>query len=839
MKTCPFCKEANDDGHRFCEKCGEQLDSLVLSTGEPSPQGLSTVLLAPGSKPSSSLPRRSVPLTTLFSSQRELIVGRAPDCDICLQHPSVSRYHALFVRTPEGVQVSDLKSVNGVLVDGERIDDPILVREKQVIGIGPFLFSLLDDSLQSLDSSRGLRLEALRLEQVVVGFDGAAKKLLDNITLVVNPGEFVSLLGPSGSGKSTLMDCLNGRRRATNGKVLANGEDFYQHFDSFRQLLGYVPQKDIVHAGLTVHRALYYTARLRLPTDTDRTELNARVEEVLREMELLPHRDTLVAHLSGGQIKRVSLGAELLARPCMLYIDEATSGLDAGTEARMMRLFRRLSDEGRSIVCITHNVENVDQCHLALILARGKLLFYGPPAEAPVYFNVKRLSEIYDRIQEREPEEWEKEFLASKYYGDYVASRIVAAQGAGALGEKKSGAEAVSRLVDTGTVPPPSKRPLLGRRMHEMFAAAGRVGALLPFVSEHWHQLKVLTRRYAHLVWNDPRSLRLLWLQAPIVALFLLVGFINKPYEGKTPSTRRLTEEERDGIESAKEVLRKNRDLSSLTDKQRESLKNIPVPGEGGKGIRSLHDALASPDGAGHEEVLEFLLRNEEPVIPGPLIVNPAYTYLLLSIVVIAVLWFGCNNAAKEIVKEEAIYSRERAVNLKIAPYLGSKFLVLSMISTIQTFLFMLVLYGILEGLHLLLKQDVPPMIYQLDYPTQYGFLLLLSMSGVALGLLLSSCVASPDRASALLPYVLIPQLILGGGIIAVRTGVLYWLAVTLSPVYWAFRAVRVGECELPKDMYYRMDYDDSLWIPCVALIVQILVLLLLTAWFLKKKDAQ
>jgi hypothetical protein len=286
-------------------------------------------------------------------------------------------------------------------------------------------------------------------------------------------------------------------------------------------------------------------------------------------------------------------------------------------------------------------------------------------------------------------------------------------------------------------------------------------------------------------------------------------------------------------------VLRKNRDLSSLTDKQRESLKNIPVPGEGGKGIRSLHDALASPDGAGHEEVLEFLLRNEEPVIPGPLIVNPAYTYLLLSIVVIAVLWFGCNNAAKEIVKEEAIYSRERAVNLKIAPYLGSKFLVLSMISTIQTFLFMLVLYGILEGLHLLLKQDVPPMIYQLDYPTQYGFLLLLSMSGVALGLLLSSCVASPDRASALLPYVLIPQLILGGGIIAVRAGVLYWLAVTLSPVYWAFRAVRVGECELPKDMYYRMDYDDSLWIPCVALIVQILVLLLLTAWFLKKKDAQ
>src|SRR5204863_6816589 len=101
----------------------------------------------------------------------------------------------------------------------------------------------------------------------------------------VEPGEFVSLLGPSGSAMSTLMDCLNGRRRATTGKVLANGDDFYRHFDSFRQSLGYVPQKDIVHAQLTVYRALYYTARLRLPTDTDPSVLHARIVALVREME--------------------------------------------------------------------------------------------------------------------------------------------------------------------------------------------------------------------------------------------------------------------------------------------------------------------------------------------------------------------------------------------------------------------------------------------------------------------------------------------------------------------------------------------------------------------------
>src|SRR5581483_2495953 len=278
-------------------------------------------------------------------------------------------------------------------------------------------------TIYTVDNSHSLRLEARRLEKVVPVV-GGTKKLLDNINLVVNPGEFVSLLGPSGSGKSTLMDCLNGRRRATGGKVLANGEDFYQHFDNFRQSLGYVPQKDIVHTQLTVYRALYYTARLRLPTDTDPAELHARIESVLREMELGPHRDTLIANLSGGQIKRVSLGAELIAEPCLLYIDEATSGLDAGTEARMMRLFRRLADEGRSIICITHNVDNVEQCHLALVLLRGRLVYYGPPHEAPAYFGVHRVSEIYDRVAERDVEAWEKEFAASSLCREFVRDRL-------------------------------------------------------------------------------------------------------------------------------------------------------------------------------------------------------------------------------------------------------------------------------------------------------------------------------------------------------------------------------------------------------------------------------
>src|SRR5262249_40238264 len=135
-------------------------------------------------------------------------------------------------------------------------------------------------------------------------------------------------------------------------------------------------------------------------------------------------RNTLVANLSGGQIKRVSLGAELLARPCLLYIDEATSGLDAGTEARMMRLFRRLADEGRSVLCIPPNVANVERCHLVLVLLRVKRVSYGPPREAPQSFGVGRLGEIYDRLADREPETWEEAFAASPLHQEFVARRL-------------------------------------------------------------------------------------------------------------------------------------------------------------------------------------------------------------------------------------------------------------------------------------------------------------------------------------------------------------------------------------------------------------------------------
>jgi hypothetical protein len=224
-------------------------------------------------------------------------------------------------------------------------------------------------------------------------------------------------------------------------------------------------------------------------------------------------------------------------------------------------------------------------------------------------------------------------------------------------------------------------------------------------------------------------------------------------------------------------------------------------------------------------------------------ITSPNFTYTLLFLVSMIVLWSGCNNAAKEIVKEEAIYGRERAVNLGIVPYLASKFIVMSLFTIFQTGMLMLLVYGPLHLLHALQPgfiehNDIPAPEYMLPYPEQFFVLSLLSMAGVALGLLLSACVSNPDRANALLPYVLIPQIILGGAIMPVRHGVMEWLAWVMSPEYWAFRAVRTGETTLPEILAsVRMNYDDTLWIPCGVLVLETGVMLAVTAWFMRRKD--
>ncbi len=347
--------------------------------------------------------------------QDQITVGRHADRTVYIDHPLISRRHAVLLREDNAWYVVDTKSRNGTFVNGRSVIKQKLDRGDRV-QFGPVLFTFQGDVLTHEQAYNAVTLEA---HQLVVE-PAPDVRILHEVSIRIEPGEVVGIIGPSGSGKTTLLNALSGYERATSGVVTVNGRNLYREFSVFRTGIGYVPQDDIIHAELTPRQALYYAARLRLPRDTSREEIDKLTFETLKTLALTDRADLGISRLSGGERKRVCIGVELLTRASLLFLDEPTSGLDPGTEARMMRLFRKLADQGRTLVLTTHVMENIDLLDKVAVLDEGRLVFFGRPSEMLEYFGTDRATHLYDRLAARPAEEWKEQYLASDYARQYL-----------------------------------------------------------------------------------------------------------------------------------------------------------------------------------------------------------------------------------------------------------------------------------------------------------------------------------------------------------------------------------------------------------------------------------
>ncbi|MBF2096894.1 MAG: ATP-binding cassette domain-containing protein [Gloeomargaritaceae cyanobacterium C42_A2020_066] len=243
------------------------------------------------------------------------------------------------------------------------------------------------------------------------------------MSLTFFPGEFVVIAGVSGGGKSTLINALNGKHRPT-GKVLINGHSLYDHLDSIRMKIGYVPQDDIVHLDLTVLEAIRYASRLRLPHASEAYR-KGRVMQLMEELHLSHRKNTPIRKLSGGQRKRVSIAVELISDPKLFFLDEATSGLDPGTEHEIMLILRGLADRGSTVALITHATQNVVIADLVCFLAKGgRLAYFGSSSQINAYFKTRSFDDIYKVLEKQlSPQEWEARFHTSDTYEKYIVKR--------------------------------------------------------------------------------------------------------------------------------------------------------------------------------------------------------------------------------------------------------------------------------------------------------------------------------------------------------------------------------------------------------------------------------
>ena len=257
-----------------------------------------------------------------------------------------------------------------------------------------------------------------------ITYKAGFKKIIENMSLVLEKNEFVGLIGGSGSGKTTLLTCLNGYRQPDEGSVILNGIPGKEK-EKIRHLIGYVPQDDIVHRTLTVERALYYSYLLRLDDKkADDKKIEYHVDKILYQLDLREHKHKKIKSLSGGQRKRVSIGVELLHSPELFFLDEPTAGLDPGLERQLMRLLASLADENRLIVITTHLMQNVNLFDVLIFIHKGNMIYFGPSSEITAFFKVGDMVELFEKVLPMDPLVLRNEFVGSSLGRDFLSSRL-------------------------------------------------------------------------------------------------------------------------------------------------------------------------------------------------------------------------------------------------------------------------------------------------------------------------------------------------------------------------------------------------------------------------------
>lgn len=668
-------------------------------------------------------------------------LGRTPNSTsaIELDAPTVSRLHATIKPDDRGGYILQDRSSNGTFVNGERLEKSYQLQKEDTIQIGPYVLLFTGEALELTNATNQIRLDAHRLTFEIKDKQGEAFTVLNNICLVLEPGQLVAFIGGSGAGKSTLMKALLGITPISSGNVYLNGDNLRKNWPVYRSQVGYVPQDDIIHRDLTVEEVLRCACQLRLPPDTNIAEV---IGNTLEQIKLSHVKNTLVSHLSGGQRKRVSIGVELLADPKLFFLDEPTSGLDPGLDKEMMQLLREQADRGRTVALVTHATDNIAVCdRIAFMGQGGNLCYFGPPKEALKFFqsnggkfadeNFTDFADIYIELNKGNQKQailervnyWGQKYATSPEYKSYIQNSLSPG--------KENQQSAKSNHAKTGSSP---------------FA-----------------QLFLLSQRYWKLVNRDRTSLILTLLAGPIT---------------------------------------------------------IALTG--------------------------FPLRNEQPlnVINAPSVTQASLALRLLFIFSCVAIWVGLSNAIREIVKENAIYFRERLLNLGLLPYLTSKLMVRGGLALVQTLLISMVVLLVFD----------PPKSELIPWSIGFSITTFLTLlASTSLSLMLSACVKTENEGNGILPLIMIPQIIFSGVLFTLKgwSGKLSWLMLSRWSIgaYGALANVNVmaPESDSPlnpevmKDIFQPSAVYEATWsnlsLNWGILIVHTLIYGIIALVMLRRKD--
>ncbi len=662
-------------------------------------------------------------------------IGRTPDNDITISHPQVSSRHALLHQITGQLYIEDRGSGNGTYVRGQRIPpgQKIAVQSGEKIYVGPMPLQIEisatgaaevvqeEYALERWAGKPLYEIEAWSLVLQVPDRDnrGEMKTLLDNVSFKALPGDMIALMGPSGAGKTTLLLALNGYLPPTSGIVRINGEDLYNIYDTLRGSIGYVPQDDLVHPELTVHEAVRYSAKFRLPPDYSDAEIEQRVEQTLKDLGLdgvanlqigKPEKKTL----SGGQRKRVNIALELVTDPVIVFLDEPTSGLAADDTTALIELLANLTKAtGKTIIMTIHQPakDEFEKFSHCLIMGYGGIpMFFGPTSpDAYRFFGSQRDKskpeldnprDMFDMLAVRERPIFER----------------IRAQNPSASRQEARKVAALEWRAEFFTDQNPTfRRMYSGRR--EIGSGTAPHG-VPPGRQQTSGQLGLLLSRYFKCKVRDTGGIIIMFAQAPIIGLLLYMVFGGQ--DDAVPGWC----------------------LGALQELSKRETKGVQI--EAGA------------------EVLKNMTQTSD------------YTAAIFFLVVSAI-WFGTSNAAREIVSERAIYMRERMVNLGLFNYVFSKFILLAFFCIVQcSMILAIVFFGLkLPGGMPVFGQMLGALVSTSLVATAIGLLLSTSVESSEAAMALTPIALIPQviLGGLMVPMTSVPKLKLLFNVVPARWG--------------------------------------------------------------------
>jgi ABC-2 type transport system ATP-binding protein len=220
-------------------------------------------------------------------------------------------------------------------------------------------------------------------QTTVVSMEGVSRRYgdvdaLENVTLRVPAGEILGVIGPSGSGKTTMIRLLTGTLEPTAGKLIVLGQVPRKFTRHARERIGYMPQHFVLYEELTAAENVSFVASLFGLLWPKR---GRRVNEVLKLVDLWEARGRRARQLSGGMQRRLELACALVHEPTLLFVDEPTAGLDPMLRQTVWAEFRRLRENGRTLVVTTQYVGEAEYCDTVAVLSRGRLIALASPDE--------------------------------------------------------------------------------------------------------------------------------------------------------------------------------------------------------------------------------------------------------------------------------------------------------------------------------------------------------------------------------------------------------------------------------------------------------------------------